>query len=170
MTVSKKNQIEKVFTLYERKMYHIANAILRDPYAAEDAVIDACIKLMNSGLTIEDPDTDGTKQLIIRITRQAAIDLYRKKQRDGSLVSDEDAMLSLLVDPPEQPEARMEVEAMLNELKPSMRRILVLRFIKDRSVAETARILHISEAAVRKRQQRAIERIRKNLQRKEMSS
>lgn len=162
-----RDDISVLFRLYEQKMYHIANAILRDPYAAEDAVMDAFARMMNSRLEIDDPESAGTKQLLIRVTRSAAIDLYRKKKRDGTVFSEDDRILSDLVAGPENADVLLEIESMLDDLPALLRRVLTLRFLRDRSVKETAEILHIRETAVRKRQQRAIEAIRKNLERNE---
>ena len=160
-----RDDISVLFQLYEQKMYYIANAILRDPYAAEDTVMDAFTRLLNSRLEIDDPESAGTKQLIIRVTKSAAIDLYRKKKRDGTVFSNDDRILSDLVAGPENTDVLLEIESMLDDLPAPMRSVLTLRFLRDRSVKETAEVLHISEAAVRKRQQRAIETLRKNLKR-----
>lgn len=51
----------------------------------------------------------------------------------------------------------------LSLLKPQERVVLVLRYWEDRSVAETADALGISEAAVRQRARRALEALRQRL-------
>lgn len=56
-----RDDISVRFRHYEQKMYHTANAILRDPHAAEDAVMDAFARLLNSRLEIDDPESAGTK-------------------------------------------------------------------------------------------------------------
>ena len=40
------SDIISVFNMYEQKMYHIAYAILHDSYQAEDAVMDAFVRLL----------------------------------------------------------------------------------------------------------------------------
>lgn len=63
----------------------------------------------------------------------------------------------------ESPDTAMDVLAALRELSPTDRTVLVLRYWEDRSVAETARDLGISETAVRTRTKRAADRLRVRL-------
>ena len=77
------DRLLSVFRLYEQKMYHIAYAILHDSYEAEDAVMDAFVRLLEQNYSIADPASDDTKRLIIRVIRSAAIDRYRKNRRDS---------------------------------------------------------------------------------------
>ena len=72
-----------LFRLYEQKMYHIAYAILNDSYQAEDAVMEAFVRLLERDYTIDDPASDKTKGLIIQVARSAAIDQYRKNRREA---------------------------------------------------------------------------------------
>ena len=66
------SDIISVFNMYEQKMYHIAYAILHDSYQAEDAVMDAFVRLLERQYSIEDPAANATKRLIIQVTRSAA--------------------------------------------------------------------------------------------------
>lgn len=74
-----------LFQLYEQKMYHITYAILHDSHLAEDAVMDAFVKMLEHNYRIEDPKSDASKRLVIAVTRSAAIDLYRKNKRVSSI-------------------------------------------------------------------------------------
>lgn len=70
---------------------------------------------------------------------------------------------------PDQPAAdsdhsvRLDLMAALQRLSPSDRAVVVARYWHDRSVSETAVDLGISEAAVRTRSKRALERLRPHL-------
>lgn len=155
-------QINDVFQMYKQKMYHIAFAILHDPYQAEDAVMNAFVRMLERNYKLEDPSSDKTKRLIITVTRTAAIDLYRKNQREREResLSDEpkeelrDAMLWSAC------ENDGDLQELLDALPVLYREVLIERFIKDRSTQETARALGISEATVRKRQERALRMMR----------
>ena len=152
-----------LFELYEKKMYHIAYAILQDSYQAEDAVMDAFVKLLERNYEIKDPGSDTAKRLIIQLIRSSAIDLYRKNQRerDRQMLS-EDPTLHLPVDftqsQKEDPAFVLseDIESLISELAPIYRDVLELRYGKDYSVRETAAKLGISEDTVRKRQERAL--------------
>ena len=61
------------------------------------------------------------------------------------------------------PALRHDLLTALGLLKPQERVVLVLRYWEDRSVAETAETLGLSEAAVRQRARRALEALRQRL-------
>ncbi len=61
------------------------------------------------------------------------------------------------------PDGRLDLAAALGRLPPTDRAVVVLRYWEDRSVAETAAELGISELAVRSRASRALVRLRPHL-------
>ena len=77
------DKIVALFRLYEKNMYHIAYAILHDSYQAEDAVMEAFVRLMERNYAIDDPSSDEAKRLVIQVIRSTAIDQYRKNQRES---------------------------------------------------------------------------------------
>lgn len=62
--------------------------------------------------------------------------------------------------PEDDPTTRLDLLAALALLSPHDRAVLVLRYWEDRSVAETARDLGMTETTVRTRSRRALERLR----------
>lgn len=153
---------EELYALYEQKMYRIAYSILQDTWQAEDAVSDAFIRLIGSIEKIRDTKSPKTKQYIIKVTRSAAIDLYRKNQRDSkvvTLITDEKQQISLAEDPIERLLSRtsstQQMQELLACLPEKYRRVMVCRCIHELSVKETAAILEISESLVRKQYERA---------------
>lgn len=64
---------------------------------------------------------------------------------------------------PADPTDRIVLMAALRELAPLDRAVVVLRYWEDRSVAETARLLHLSDAAVKNRSLRSLRSLRELL-------
>jgi len=82
---------------------------------------------------------------------------------DASICSLADQFLGSATSPSGQAareEQRAQVVAALLQLKPRDRELLVLRYLEKLSVAEIAAVLGISEAAVKVRHFRALERLR----------
>ena len=153
-------QIEKLFELYEQKMYQLALRILKEPWDAEDAVIEAFTRILKAGYDLEPEGSDQTKRMIITITKSAAIDIYRKRRGDITGLMDPE-ILEEYPSSERSDEDRIQAEQLVQSLPDKYAKVLMYRFLKDKSLAQTARILKISEAAVSKRQERAIEMLRK---------
>jgi RNA polymerase sigma-70 factor (sigma-E family) len=83
---------------------------------------------------------------------------HRRLRRSSELPSDpavgEDGL------PDDDPATRMDLVAALATLPPQDRAVLVLRYWEDRSVADTARDLGLTETTVRTRSRRALQRLR----------
>ena len=154
-----------LFRLYEQKMYHIAYAILNDSYQAEDAVMEAFVRLLEQDYAIDDPASDKTKGLIIQVVRSAAIDQYRKNQREAKwqTLAEDPVLLNPVQEDPEPFPFDAEIAPLIRELPKTYRDVLYLRYTKEYSTAEIARALKISTAAVRKRQERGLRLLKKKI-------
>jgi RNA polymerase sigma-70 factor (ECF subfamily) len=64
-------------------------------------------------------------------------------------------------------EIRRQVREALDQLNFDDRQVLVMRVLEDLTTGETAAVLGISEAAVRMRQLRALERLQKIIRKKQ---
>lgn len=156
------DDIISLFRLYEQKMYHIAYAILHDSYQAEDVVMDAFVRLLEHNYRIDDPESDTAKRLVISVTRSASIDLYRKNQRASSkmLLTEDPALLHAETHTEPQAHPESNTENIIQGLPSIYYDVMYERYVNEKSVSETAVILSISEAAVRKRQERALRILR----------
>lgn len=110
-------------------------------------------------------EAEKTRAYVLRTIQNTAIDLYRKNhissQRTVSIeereIADErDDMMNLI----SRLAGENILEEMLSRLPDSYREVIMLRCVHQLSSKETAAVLEISEALVRKRQQRAINKLR----------
>lgn len=69
-----------IYEQYRDYMYRVAFAILNNQEDAEDAVHYAFVKLAENINKVGEPECLKTKGYVVTIVRNAAIDIYRKKQ------------------------------------------------------------------------------------------
>jgi len=162
MTTQK--EIQTLFDRYEKQMYHIAYQILQDSYLAEDAVLDAFVKILHNAYSFESPDSDPAKRLIIQIIRSSAIDIYRRNQkyREWTVSAEENTEFIESLAIPET-EAIFDMDSLISELPDTYQTVIRQRFIYDRPYSEIAQLLGMSESAVRKRQERALKILRRKV-------
>lgn len=148
--------IEKCYKLYEQKMYQVAYSILRDTGLAEDAVHEAFLKLMKSGIYFEDVKSDDCKRYLITVIKHSSITTYKKKQREQEIMylSDKDELLEEQVFPGKLQDDN-SLEDMISSLPPKYYAVVRCLAIKNLSYKETAKELGITEPNVRKRFERA---------------
>lgn len=153
-------KLERLFELYEKKMYGTAFQILRDAGQAEDAVQDAFIRVMSHLNQIKLPESSETKHFMVKVIRSAAIDIYRRNQRERENMffdsenifknqkagSDRDINLA---------EDRHVIQRALLALDTKYREVLELKYYFGLSHREIAVLLDISEDTAAKRCERA---------------
>lgn len=77
---------EQIYRNYRTAMFGIAVAVLRDPHLAEDAVSEAYIKIAKNMKKISALDGQARKDYIVILTRNSALDIYRQRQKQESVV------------------------------------------------------------------------------------
>jgi len=162
---SDSQKLEKLYERYEQKMYAVAFSILHNEWQAEDAVQDAFVRLLKNIRKLKDIDSPKSRAYVLHTIKTAAIDQYRRNQadsknctpiRDIEIEDKQDEMMRIVV--------RIANQTALGQLLDSIpreyREVVIYRCLHRLSVKETAAVLEISEAAVRKRQQRALQKIK----------
>lgn len=153
--------IETCYKLYEQKMYQTAYKILLDSSLAEDAVQEAFLKLMKSQIYFDDPESDDCKRYMITVIRHSSIDLYNKKKRDQNIIympANDDVLKNASA--PDDTVADADLEDFIAGLPLKYYEVVNCLAVKNLSVKETASKLGITEAAVRKRFERAKRRLK----------
>ncbi len=157
---------------YDQRVFRLCMSVTRDYEAAEDCLQKSFILALERVTQFRAEAQFST--WLTRIAFNVALTHLRRLAKSGSPVSierDGDGDLPVqLIDRCEDPEAaysRLELRKLLeqamNSLSPILRAVLILRDVEELSIAETAKILSISEAAVKTRLLRARLKMRDRL-------
>ncbi len=148
--------IDCLYRLYEQRMFRWAYEILRDEYLAEDAVHEAFLRLIRRRDKIRDPASPEVRSYVYKTQRSAALDLYRrrKRHRDNCLDFDEEADKGYFEDY-DSAGGEKNTLALMGELPEKYAAVMRCLFWDGLSIRETAAVLMLSEACVRKRCERA---------------
>lgn len=145
--------MEELYLQYRSPMYRVALSILRDEGLAEDAVQQAFLKIFQNFSRLEFSDSNKTRSFIVILVRNTAIDLYRRRRREG-VISFED-LEQPLPDQGEPPEdraiAKLEGEHLcrcLAQMEERYAGLLMLRFYHGYQNKEIAALLGMTQAQV----------------------
>jgi RNA polymerase sigma-70 factor, ECF subfamily len=166
---------EELVNRYERKIFRLTMNITRNREDAEDAMQDAFLK---SYAHLEDFQGESRFYTwLVRIAANEALMRLRKRRPnqislDEPIEAEEDMMPREVEDwgpSPEQRFAQTEMQEILSrvieQLDPEFRIVFVLRDVEELSIEETAKVVGISEAAVKSRLLRARLKLRQKLNR-----
>jgi RNA polymerase sigma-70 factor (ECF subfamily) len=162
---------ERLYSSYERRIYHYARSIVRDTGTAEEVVIDTMMAVWDGAGRFS-----GTSRLstwILGIARHKALDAVRRRGRSGRLgkpIALEDAA-DIPADEP-TPDAladsgstRTAMQGALAHLSSEHREILYLVFYEDLPYEDIARLLALPVNTVKTRVYYAKQNLRSHIER-----
>lgn len=143
---------------YEKQLYIVAYAILKNEADAEDAVCSAVLKGYEHLEQLRNPHK--FKPWLITITKNEALQIKRKRL---SLPGDEkiEAMLGKAYD------NHMELWDIVQELKEEYRLVIVLYYYADLSIKDISKVLNIPIGTVKSRLNRGREFLKAALEKME---
>ena len=160
---------EPAFTELVRRhlplVYSAALRLVRDPHLAQDVaqVVFANLARRAAGI----PAAVVLAGWLHRDTRFTALDLLRANRRRARREEDLAAVTPSATEPPEDwRSVRVWLDDALSRLKPAERDLLLLRFFEQRELEELAPRLATTPDALRKRLERALDRLRAQLARR----
>ncbi len=158
---------EGLYVLYADKIYRFLLARVQDVQLAEELTSQVFLRLIEriGQYRIQPQDNVAIfSGWLYQIARNTLNDMYRSERRRTFVPLDK-AVNTLPQDPEplEAVERKLTMErvlAALGNLNERQQQVVILRFIEGLSVAETARVMRLTEGAVKALQHRAL----KNLQ------
>lgn len=152
--------IERLYYTYRKFMFVVAFEILEDGTLAEEAIQNSFENIIKSGIIIDDMDEKKVKSLLKVICRNVAIDILRKMGKEVPMYDNiPDRRYDDVADVIINKENLTRLLDCINSLRPIYRDVMMLKFYHGYENREVAKMLSITEDAVRKR----IERGRKEL-------
>lgn len=165
---SDREKFEKIYLQYRKRMFVIANEVLKNKENAEDAVQDAFVLIMRNLDKIDDIYAKTTANYINVITKNRALQIYNRYKKK-ELLTDDYNFFAALPDPLQNVEERLVkkelvniVEDLILELPDKYKEVLYLYYYNEMPYAQIARLLDTTEANARQIARRA----RKLLERK----
>lgn len=152
---TQRSKFEKVYQMYRAYMYRAAYAILKNPQDAEDAVHAAFVSIAENMKKISDAEDPKTKGYIVTIVRNAAIDLYRRKQAHP-----QSEYTDGVVGVQQQYEGGNGVTRCMLKLPEMQRSVLVLKYCHGYELKEIAKMLNMTHQNAMKIEQRAKAKLR----------
>lgn len=164
---------ERLMRRYNRRLYRLARAVLKDSAEADDVLQDAYLSAYRSL-----PQFRGDAALSTWLSRlvlnecSGRLRRYHRRQNVIPMVSstnrpEVDAVAAQESELPEQATGRAQLrdllEHKLDELPETFRLVFVMRSVEELSVQDTAQILGIPEDTVRSRHFRARTLLRESL-------
>jgi RNA polymerase sigma-70 factor, ECF subfamily len=166
---------ERLMRQYNRRLYRLARATLRDRTEAQDALQDAYLSAYRSIGGFRGDASLGT--WLSRLVLNQCFARMRRDARRGNVLpmvsaSHHVESIHMIVDQSDSPDnalgraqIRDLLERKVDELPESYRVVFVLRSVEELSVEETAEALGIPEETVRSRHFRAKNLLRESLAR-----
>lgn len=153
---------QRLYEKYHQDIFQFLYYLVKDREQAEDLVHEVYIKVLKSYSSFEGRSSEKT--WLFSIARHVAIDFFRKqktlRQRimekfdlDQAQIADQEPLPEEIA--LQREEIQMLYQAM-NDCNVNQRTVLILRFIKELSVAETAEVLGWTESKVKTTQHRAL--------------
>ena len=167
---------EQLVKRYDRRLLRISQTVTRNREDSEDAVQEALLKAFQNLAEFREDSQFST--WLIRITVNQSLMKLRKQRTQKEMSLDEDfdsAGDSLPLDVPDRApnpeqlcwasELRDILVRTVEDLRPILRMVFVLRDVEGLSIEQTAQVLNISQAAVKARLWRVRLHIRERLNR-----
>lgn len=153
-------KMERLYELYESKMYSVAYGILKNVAQAEDIVQDSFIKLSDYLDRIKNPDDEKTKHLALRIVKTTSINAYRRNNKETLLFAY--AQEEEIEDPKNQIDAKIlhmhnhtMLDSIILEMPEIYKEVIQLKYFDEFSTGEISALTGLDSSTIRKRNERA---------------
>jgi RNA polymerase sigma-70 factor (ECF subfamily) len=153
---------KKQFLPHAEKLYALAFRLLGNKHEASDAVQDTFLKLWNKRNELE---IQNTEAFCVTIVKNICLDILRKRRKNEPLSDNEQAAIEKTTS--EQIEIHcdwIQMQKLIKQLPLQQQQLIVMRHVKEYTMAEIAKQTGLSEANVRTTLSRARKLLRENFE------
>ena len=161
-----KKEFSKIYDEHVAKIYRFIFLKVSSKEIAEDITSQTFLKFWENREGVKEP-----RSFLYRIARNLVIDFYR--QRGKSPIYSEEMLVSI-TDEKTNIEERIiwdaqtaEVKEAISKIKPEHAEAIILHYLEDLSIKETAKIIERPEGTIRVMLHRGLEELREKLREKE---
>lgn len=169
-TEEEQDKFKALFEKYKNIMFISINKIINDKHLSEDILQETFIKIANNIDCVDDDiESLRTKSFIMTITKNTALDYYRKnvKRREVEIFVEE-IEEPVFYDFDEEVDSNVDLEErmiiLFSKMKENYRNIFILKYVSKLDNKEIARVEGISEELVRQRLSRGKKMLEKKLE------
>lgn len=161
-TEEDRSKFAQLYKQYKYLMIFIASKHLTDKNSVEDAVHESFIKIIKHFEDIGNIYSPETKNFIIIVTKNTSLDM-QKKLNAHPLIDIDDLQIVSDIDDISEYTNISAIKNAIKSLPEKLRDVIELKYFYDKENTEIADLLSITEATVRKRLERAREKLSKKL-------
>ncbi|MCT2535165.1 RNA polymerase sigma factor [Aquibacillus koreensis] len=165
----------EMYRVHYKRLQHVAYAITRDWYLAEDVVQESFIKALNNLSAIHDTNKIGAWLSVI--TTRTALDFVRREKKKRGIPMDEDMLVILAKEMKQSVEEEVELGWIFEEilqaihmLKNDYQAVMILKIGKGLKEQEIADLLDLKACTVKTRIYRARHKLQDILQDHQVSA
>ncbi|MER1956247.1 MAG: RNA polymerase sigma factor SigX [Solibacillus sp.] len=160
----------RLYDTYHQDVFNFLFYLVKNRTAAEDLSHEVYVRVLKSYERFEGKSSEKT--WLFSIAKNVAIDYFRKKQvRDKHAFTAFDWETEQLVSQSPSPEQFVELNEQLRHMLDALEQcsgdqkmVVIMRFIQDLSIQETAEVLGWTQGKVKTTQHRALKQLRQLLE------
>lgn len=161
-------KFERLYSSYRQTMYYVAYRVLNNQEDAEDAVHQAFLRVIDHMDDIDEEDKARTKSFLSIITKNVAIDIYRRNKKGAEHEISYDEYEIFIEDPNGQKFEEADVlTGVIAKLPPHYAEVIRLTYVHGYSSDQIGKILGLSSDNVRQRLVRARKKLEQMLNEEE---
>lgn len=159
--------LEELFRILQEPLFRYICGLVKQPFGAEDILQEVFLRIYRKLKWLREPAAlrPWAYQIATRETFR-----YLKKQKGwAKLVTDETAMMSAAVEPPDDnisSQLRLRLPELIDKLSPASRAVITLYYFHELSLTETAAVLEVPLGTVKSRLAYGLSLLRQEMQRK----